>query len=381
MTVPETQPNNPSSPAPHPWSFQIAVVAGIPIRIHFTFVLALLWLVGLVHGGSFVLRLAFVLLLFTCVLLHELGHSLVARRYNIPVADITLYPIGGVARIEKRPEPKQEFWIAVAGPAVNVVIAAILLGILSVVAPRLDYAHPPTTGVNAVLVMLMLSNIVLVLFNLIPAFPMDGGRVLRAVLAMTINEQRATEIAAMIGQLIAILFGIAGIMLPSWQLLFIAFFVFIGAGQEVYAYRTARVLEGVTVKQAMMTDVKTLAVGATLREAADVLLATSQHDFPVVHGEEVLGVLTRNGLLRALAAEGPGGYVAGAMDRSFESAGPDDDLTEMLPRLQEESRPLVVLGSAPERRLLGMVTGDNLAEFFALRQIIGAQGGGPYAAH
>jgi stage IV sporulation protein FB len=183
----------------------------------------------------------------------------------------------------------------------------------------------------------------------------------------------------MIGQLIAIVFFVIGIYKLDPFLLFIGLFIFLGAGQELYAFRQARVMAGVTVRQAMMTDIKTLQVGATLREAADTLLATSQHDFPVVHGNEVMGVLTRNGLLRGLAEEGPNAYVAGSMERTFQSVGPDDDLTEMLQRLQEQSTPLVVLGPEPERPLLGMVTGDNLAEFFAVRQIVDSQKGNGYA--
>lgn len=370
-------PNGPPPPARPPenaWAWRIASVAGIPIRLHFTFLLFLLW-VGLAgrHGGSG-LGIGFVLAIFACVVLHELGHSLVALRYGIPVSSITLYPIGGVAMIEKRPTPKQELWIAVAGPAVNVVIALLLFLVTGM--PHLSQEGALLNGgggggLNAFLGRLMLFNIWMVAFNMLPAFPMDGGRVLRAILAHYTSPEKATAIAASVGQFLAILLGIWAVFSGQWLMMFIAFFVFIGAGQEAFSYKQASLIEGVSVSEVMITDVRTLTGGTTLKEAADVLLDTSQHDFPVVHSGEVQGVLTRNGLLRALSQEGPGAYVAGAMEREFAFAGPDDDLGELLPRLQTLAGPLIVLEPGPDRRLLGIVTGENVQEFFAVRQIVG----------
>jgi len=220
----------------------------------------------------------------------------------------------------------------------------------------------------------LLANITLVLFNLIPAFPMDGGRVLRAILAMNMPSVRATAIAAGVGQFIAIAAGLLAFLShpPNWSLIFIAFFVYLGAGQEAFAYKQEALLEGVRVREAMMTDVRTLPVGCTLKEAAAVLLDTSQHDFPVVHGDEVQGILTRNGLLRGLAEEGPGVYVAGVMQREFATAHPEDDLAEVLPRLQTTPGPLVVL-EPDSKALAGLVTTENVQEFFALRQIAAAR--------
>jgi Zn-dependent protease/CBS domain-containing protein len=372
---------NDPSPQGNVWALRIATVAGIPIRLHFTFLLLLIWL-GLAGareggGGASVL---FVLMVFVCVVLHELGHSLVALRYGIPVADITLYPIGGVARIEKQPAPRQELWIAVAGPAVNVVIALVFGGVLAatggpVPVSALSHGGGGWRGfVEAVISV----NMTLFLFNLIPAFPMDGGRVLRAVLGLTMPVEQATAIAANVGQFIAIAVVLCDLFYvhpPNWWLLFIAFFVYIGAGQEAFAYRQASLIEGVKVHEAMITDVRTLTSGSTLKEAADVLLDTSQHDFPVLNGDEVLGVLTRTDLLRGLAQQGPGTYVAGAMNRQFTSAGPDDDLGEALPLLQGSPGPLVVLSGDPDRRLLGIVTAENVQEFFAVRQITAARDG------
>lgn len=363
------QTTKPVRPHPHPWSLQIATVAGIPIRLHFTFFLGLIYF-GMLGGHGFNWdNVALVIALFVCVALHELGHSLVALHYRIPVADITLYPIGGVASIEKRPAPPQEFWIAIAGPAVNVVIAAVLW-VLFGAAPHgqaLMTAHPSIPWIIAM-------NVWLVVFNAIPAFPMDGGRVLRSILAMNMPPERATSIAAGIGQFIAIVFAIAAFKF-GLVLMLIAFFVFVGAGQEAQAYRQAALVEGLSASQAMMTDIRTLRVGDTLKEAANVLLSSSQHDFPVLHGDIVQGVLTRNGLLRGLSEQGPAAYVAGVMDRDFASVSPDDDLSDALLRIQEDQAAVVVLDPKQDGKLLGMISGENVAEFFAIRRIDAARNG------
>ena len=374
-TPPNTTPHGPPArPQENAWALRIGTVAGIPIRLHFTFLLFLVW-VGLQGRGANGLSLGYVLALFTCVVLHELGHSLVAQRCGIPVSSITLYPIGGIAQIEKRPTAKQELWIALAGPAVNVVIAAVLFGVLMASGGPLPAAitRAGGGGWRGFVETVIGANILLVAFNLIPAFPMDGGRVLRAILALYTRPERATAIAANVGQLLAIAGFVFGLLHGPVWLLFVALFVYIGAGQEAFVYKQASLVEGVRVSEAMITDVRTLTGGNTLKEAADVLLDTSQHDFPVVLGDEVQGVLTRNGLLRALSQEGPGAYVAGAMDREFLSAGPDDDLGALLPQLGSGG-PVVVLEPGPDRRLLGIVTGENVQEFFAVRRIVGARG-------
>ena len=368
--------NQPVSPSFGFSSLQIANVAGIPIRLHFTFLLFLLW-VGLAgpHGAGG-LSVLYVLAIFFCVVLHELGHSVVALRCGIPVLDITLYPIGGVARIEERPTAKQELAIAVAGPAVNVVIALALWATLAALKSPITAASLAGAAqtVPVFLAKVLLANVWLVLFNLVPAFPMDGGRVLRAVLALNMPQQRATAIAASIGQTIAIVAGIWAIFSGQWFLMFIAFFIYLGAGQEAFAYRQAALGENVPVQSAMMTDVRTLTVGTTLKEAADALLDTSQQDFPVMLGDEVQGLLTRDGLLRGLAEAGPSGYVAGAMLRQFPSAGPGDDLAKVLPILQA-SGPLLVLDPPPDGRLVGMITLENVQEYFAVKQIVAARAG------
>ena len=369
-------------PAPPQVGFsalKIATVAGIPIRLHFTFLLFLLWIYASAPSSARLIGIAYVLTVFLCVVLHELGHSLVAQRYGIPVADITLYPIGGVARIEKRPKARQELGIAVAGPAVNLVIAAALAAILAAQGnlPQASDLLHFGGGMSGFVASILKVNIMLVLFNMIPAFPMDGGRVLRAVLALNMPPARATRIAASIGQSIAIAAGIWAVMShpPQWFLMFIALFIYIGAGQEASSYEQAALVEGVPIRNAMMTDVRTLTVGNTLKEAADVLLDTAQHDFPVLHGDLVQGVLTRNGLLRGLAEAGPSGYVAGSMSRQFASAGPDDDLGETLPALQAQPGPLIILDPAQPGKLLGLVTSENIQEYFAVKQVVAARDG------
>lgn len=359
--------NKTKTPHPHPWAIQIATVAGIPIRLHFTFFLALLYFGGLGNGPAFD-RILYVVAIFACIVLHELGHSLVALHFKIPVRDITLYPIGGVASIEKRPIPRQEFWIALAGPAVNVVIAVILGVLLGLPGHQLDLYGADRWRTFASLV--FAANVFLVVFNAIPAFPMDGGRVLRAMLAMNMPADRATVIAAGIGQSLAIVLAIAALVTHGGiMLMLIAFFVFVGAGQEAAAYQQEAMVQGVSARQAMMTDVRTLSVGATLKEAADILLSTPQDDFPVVHGDAVQGVLTRDGLLRGLSVDGPDAYVAGIMDREYASVAPDEDLATAIPMLQESPSPILVLDPKQNGKLLGVINGDNIAEFLAVRRI------------
>ena len=380
-----------NQPSPQPASGglsapRIATVAGIPIRLHFTFLLFLLWIYVASPANARLVGVGYVLAVFLCVVLHELGHSVVAQRYGIPVADITLYPIGGVARIEKRPAARQELAIAVAGPAVNVVIAlilAVVLGAQGKLPLASDLLHfSAGTGLGFVASILK-ANVWLVLFNLIPAFPMDGGRVLRAALALKMAPEKATAIAASIGQSIAIVAGIWAVLStpPQWFLMFIAFFIYIGAGQEAFVYKQAALIEGVPVRKAMMTDVRTLTTGNTLKEAADVLLDTAQHNFPVLVGDTVMGLLTRDSLLRGLATEGPSGYVSGAMSREFARAAPDDDLAEALPALQAlGGGALLVLDPAQDDKLVGVVTSDNISEYFAVKQIVAARDGAPPAS-
>jgi stage IV sporulation protein FB len=219
------------------WSLKVLRVAGIDVRMHFTFLLFLAW-IGYAHyqeGGApaAVQGVLFISLLFGCVLLHEFGHAIAARAFGIHTPDITLLPIGGVARLERMPDkPWQELVVAAAGPAVNVVIALVLLLGLGISGSLFDLGqmlHHPQVSVA---VKLASFNIVMMLFNLLPAFPMDGGRVLRALLAMVTNYVRATQVATRLGQVMALGLGAWGLFSNNPLLIFIAFFVYLGAAQE-----------------------------------------------------------------------------------------------------------------------------------------------------
>jgi Zn-dependent protease/predicted transcriptional regulator len=368
------------------WALKIATVSGIPIRLHFTFLLMIIWFAASSFVGTGAGLVLFTLGLFTCVALHELGHALVAQRFGYTVSDIVLYPIGGIASIEQSPRARHELLIAIAGPAVNVVIAsiiAIILGSMGQLPDMTQMAGGTLGGFEKTPVRLLLyANIALVVFNMIPAFPMDGGRVLRALLALRLGKLRATRIAAGVGQLAAILMGLYGLgvfgtpfsripFIPApgnFSLVIIALFVFFAAGQEAQAEQSRQVVEDAMVSEAMVREFSTLAPGDNLRRAAEVLLATSQQDFPVVHGDEVVGILSRNQLLRGLAQEGDTAYVAGTMNREVVFAGPNDDLEPVMMNPNGVQRaPVLVRGE--DGSLIGMLTMENLMEFLTLRQI------------
>lgn len=341
-------------------------ILGVPIRLHFTFVLLVIFLVAMgVRGGqSAMMNVIYILALFTSVVLHELGHVGVARRYGIRTSEIVLYPIGGVARLERSPRPKEELWIALAGPAVNILIALALSAFLLPFGLRNIFMSVTDPNDANLLARIAVGNVILAVFNLAPAFPMDGGRVLRALMARWVPEDVATQRAAAAGRMFAIAIGLFGLISMQFLLIFIALFVYLGATQETAAV-TGRVLTtGVHVRDAMETDYRTLQHGNTIREAASLLLATSQHDFPVCLGDQVIGLLGRTALLRGMAADGPDAYVAGIMSRDFPRFRPDEDLTEVLPVMSQTSCALVMDGE----RLLGMLTRENLSEFLMLRK-------------
>jgi Zn-dependent protease/CBS domain-containing protein len=344
-----------------PWSLQVARVSGIPIRVHFTFLFLLVWI--FLAGGRSTGVVLLVGLLFLCVVLHELGHALVAKRFGVMTKDITLYPIGGVAMLQGRPKPVQEFWIALAGPAVNVVIAILLFGLSFVVAghaPAFSWIAPGASLIDA----LFTANLSLPAFNMVPAFPMDGGRVLRAALAFKLPEARATQIAGGIGQFLAILFGFVGLFYqnPIWMI--IALFVYLGAAQEVQATVGLAFMEGKHVRDAMLTKYRVISSGASMEEAGQMLLAGFEHDFPVVAGEEVIGVLSRNDIARGLSMDGPSGYVAGQMSREFRRIAPDVPLESAFEMFNDgEAAPILVMDG---ERLVGMLTTENLSEFIML---------------
>jgi Zn-dependent protease/CBS domain-containing protein len=354
------------------WSWKLGRFAGIDVYMHVTFLLLVAFFAwsayaqsGTVAGA--VQGVVYILALFGSVILHEFGHALTARRYHIPTRDITLYPIGGVARLERMPDkPLEELWVALAGPAVNVVIAAVLYVWLSLTGGLL-----PLTQMNMLtgplLQRLLYANIALVVFNLLPAFPMDGGRVLRALLALRLDYVQATQIAALLGQGMAVLFGFAGLFGNPF-LLFIAWFVWTAASQETSLVQIKSALGGIPVSRAMLRDFSTVAPGDPLRSVADLILAGSQQDFPVVDGGRVVGVLTRQAVLAALPREGGEGRVSDVMTREFQTASPNDILEPLFLRMQAQRGLLVPV--VHQDRLVGLVTLENIGEFLMIQSAL-----------
>jgi Zn-dependent protease/CBS domain-containing protein len=341
---------------------------GIPVRLHFTFILLVAFLVmlGADEGQSFVGNTVYIVALFASVFLHEVAHALVARRYGIRTVEILLLPLGGVSRLERQPQRKEEFWIALAGPLANLLIGGIILAGLRIASVPFNWESMQKATDATLLPRIAAANFLLGLFNLLPAFPMDGGRILRAALAARRSEPDATRIAARVGSALAVLMALYGLLSKDFFLLFIAFFLYLGAMQEGMASTGRSLMRGARVRDAMITDLRTLHHGDTMRDAAQLLLSTSQQDFPVLTGERVTGLLTRAALLRSMASEGPDAYVAGAMDRNFISLSAEMDLTDAAPLLGPGGACALVM---EEDRLLGMLTTENLSEFLILRQI------------
>lgn len=354
------------------WSWRIGRVAGIGVYMHFTFLILLGW-VALAH--YFQRRnvtdaadgLIFIVVLFAIVVLHELGHALMARKFGITTRDITLLPIGGVARLERMPEePKQEFLVALAGPAVNVFLAAVLLLFLL---PSSAVSHVQEVGVMGgdFLSKLLWINVALAGFNLIPAFPMDGGRVLRAVLAMRMDYVRATGIAAGVGQSLAFVFGFIGLFTNPF-LVFIALFVWMGAAQESSMVMVKSALQGIPVSHLMITHFEVLGPEQPLSDAIQKVLAGSQQDFPVVEDERVVGVLTQANLLSTLASRGKEIPVGEAMEGEFETAEASEMAQGVFERLQScNCHTLPVL---KQGKLIGLITTSNLGEFLLIQKAL-----------
>jgi Zn-dependent protease len=358
------------------WSLSLGTIAGIRVQLHFTFLLFVGWIAvtrGLLtgHPAQALGAVLLLLLVFTCVLLHELGHALAARRYGIPTRDITLLPIGGVARVTRMPDkPQQEIVVAVAGPAVNVAIAILLAAI----SKGLHRPFSETFMRGGILESLLVVNIVMILFNMIPAFPMDGGRVLRALLALRLPYPRATRIASTVGQAIAIvfgvvgLFGIPGVINPSAILVFIALFVFLAAGEEQAQAQTRSTISGLPVSAAMVTEFHTLDVGDPVRRAVDYLMAGAQQDFPVMDGGEHLGMLSRADLVSALGKRGGEVAVGSVLRMDHEYAAPDEPLEQALHRMRSRGRQ--ALPVLQQGRLVGLLTLDNVGDLLLVREAL-----------
>jgi Zn-dependent protease/CBS domain-containing protein len=355
------------------WSLKVGQLAGTVIYVHVTFFVLLAW-IGVSRGlekGSVAAAaeaVAFTTMLFACVVLHEFGHALMARRFGIHTRDIVLLPIGGVGRLERIPDvPSQEFLIALAGPAVSVGIAAALFALLQLQGstPQLEAF---ATGDVPFAERLMFINAGLAVFNLLPAFPMDGGRVLRALLATRLDYARATEIAARIGQGIATLFATVGVLMPNPVLVIIALFVWIGAAGEAGLAQIKRALRGRTVDTAMRTEFGVLVPDDVLGHAAEMAIRRAQSDFPVLVGGRVVGLLTRHDLTRGLSVDGADRTAGEVMHRTFETVDGSEPLDAVFGRLsQEPDKTLLVTDHG---RLVGLVGLDEITNLLRFRRAI-----------
>jgi Zn-dependent protease/predicted transcriptional regulator len=365
-------------------SLKIGSVSGIGIFLHWTFLLlvAAIFAYFYVQGQSLaaaVSGMGLVLAVFVCVILHELGHALTAKRFGVPTRSITLYPIGGLARLERIPsEPMKEFWIAIGGPVVNIVIAVVLGALLLITGGTFAPDALGAPGQHLV-ASLMWINAVLAGFNLLPAFPMDGGRVLRSLLALRQDYAQATQTAANVGQAMAILFGLIGIMWFNPVLLFIALFVYVGAQQESKQAMYRAFTEGTPVRQAMVTRFATLATDDTLNDAVDELLAGTDHDFPVVENGQVVGLLRRTELIQSLSDHDRDTPVAEVADREFFTTAPGAPLDEVFQQMNARSCSTVPVEEGDQ--LVGLLPLVNVGELIMVssaletRAVSGVQSG------
>ncbi len=351
------------------WSFPIGHLFGSELRVHATFFLLLAWIGAAVWVESgpaaALVSLVYVLLLFACVVAHEFGHALTARRFGIRTPDVTLLPIGGVARLEKMPEnPLEEILVALAGPAVNVVIFGVLFVLLGADAfVSLDPANLTFAQLPAQIATL---NLVLALFNLLPAFPMDGGRVLRAALSLAMDRAAATQAAAAAGQGLALAMGIYGLIAGNPVLLLIAFFVFVAAGSERADEALKTLARGMMARDAMITEYETLAPDDSLEAAATALIRTTQHEFPVVDratGAPV-GLLTRPALYKALETGSRARPVQQAMEPGLPVVALNTGLAAVLEKMETGAQAVGVIG--PAGALVGYVTRENIGELLVV---------------
>ena len=354
------------------WSWKVARIAGIDIYIHATFLL-LIYLVGMSYWNqqgtvaAVISGVSFILALFGCVVLHEFGHSLTARRYGIKTRNITLLPIGGVAALEKMPDdPRQEINVAIAGPAVNFLIAFVLY-------MYLNLSHAPIAGAEvsvssgSFVYRLMLVNIFIGAFNLLPAFPMDGGRILRAVLALRMDHARATQKAARVGQFLALGMGLLGIMYNPF-LLFIAVFIWFGASMENNAEQLKSTLGQVTAGHAMLNEFHTLSPEDNLARAVELTLAGSQKDFPVGYHNDLFKVLHHSELIKGLLEKGEQARISDLALQDIHSADINEPLNTLLARMQGHPSQMVSVIDAGQ--VVGLLNLENIMELIKIQNAV-----------
>lgn len=347
------------------WSFPIGHLFGSELRVHVTFFLLIAWIgaTGWLQGGpaTAAIYILYVLILFACVIAHEFGHALTARRYGIRTPDVTLLPIGGLARLERMPEkPGQEIIVALAGPAVNVVIFFVLTLILG--PARLAEVTFTEITLASLPAQVAILNLVLAVFNLLPAFPMDGGRVMRALLTLSMGRASATRVAATAGQVLAFAMGLLGLVAGNPFLLLIAFFIFIAAGAERADEAMRMIARGMMARDAMITEYEWLRPDDSLEIAATTLIRTTQHEFPVIEPNtgRFEGLLTRAALYRALEASPRPARVAEVMERELPTAELSEPLTGTLAKMQSGAPAVMVMGR--DGALVGYITRENVGE-------------------
>jgi Zn-dependent protease/CBS domain-containing protein len=355
------------------WSWKVGSFAGIGVYVHATFLILIAWLVLLEwnqghKSHALVAEVLFILAFFVCIVLHEFAHALTAKRFGITTRDITLLPIGGLSRMERIPEnPREELWIALAGPAASVLIAVALFALLRVSGTKISFQGMSSWTGALFVEQLMLANAVLAIFNLLPAFPMDGGRIFRAFLAHYMDYSRATRAAASVGQGMAFLFGALGLFTNPF-LLFIAFFVWIGAAQESASVEMKAALVGIPVSEVTVTEFSSVSPSDTLSNAVEKMLHGTQQDFPVLEHEALVGILPRKDLLEGLSRGGPNVLVSGVMRRNYSTVSAREMLEGALDKLKNsDCRVLPVMDKG---NLVGLFTLENVGEFLLVRSAL-----------
>jgi Zn-dependent protease len=356
------------------YSLGLGKIFGIKVSVHWTFSLLILWIVIISVGRGLeltqvLMHIVFVLALFVCVILHELGHSLVAIKYGGEVTSITLLPIGGMANMSRMPEkPREEFMVSAAGPLVNVVIAGLLWIYLAYIDP-VDIAEIDFTTITTrnFPVMLLAANLFIVAFNLIPAFPMDGGRLFRSALATKMSRLRATQIAKDIGQVFAVLFIIAGLFINPF-LVVIGFFILLGAKGEHEMIKYQDVLHNYTVKDLLKTDYTKLDADETLDAAAKKLLQVSDKGFVITSNGEYSGLLTKNDLIKGLSEHGKDGKIREAMSEGIEPVSAGKSLFEVYKFMLKNSYDMVPV--ITDQKFEGILDMETIHEFFLIKKAI-----------
>jgi len=359
-------------------SFQIGKIMGIPIKLHITFLL-IIPVMGYIFANNdsvagfrdvepvilrYILGISVAILLFVCVLLHELGHSIVAKKHGTNIQGITLFLFGGVSSLEEIPRnPKVEFKMALAGPSVSLLIGSILIIVYELIKTDLSPANP----FLRLLWLIAYINIVLFIFNLIPAFPMDGGRVLRAVLAGKMSYKKATSTAANVGKMFAIFMGIVGLIIPGglWYIL-IAFFIYIGATEEDKSTQISITLEGLKIRDIMTRDIKTVPSGMTVEELVDFMFRFKHMGYPVVEGNELIGIVTFTDVQHIPVEERKNVPLSAIMTKEIINLKEDDDAVKALKVMTMNNIGRIIILN--EKKMTGIVSRTDILRSVQLRE-------------